>query len=606
MATEVTLQGFQSMLSSASPSSGITAKILADKLQSKGYTLGKGLEGFQAGKPQPTAPSYNESHSFNPFNPFSKENQVPQRPLSELPLAASETLPAVAGTVGSILGGIKGGAQGSRIGAGIGAGIGQIGTDAVKRLYGQEQSATEMLTSPAKAAAIGYGSEFAGQKIIGGAKILASPFLSSYNDDIATLAAKKGVQLPVSAMTDSNVAVISETAASKGISGAGVEKIVQDANKKVLSLADDVVKSVGGIDDPLQAGKSIIQGAKEAKSIWQKTKSLLYEKADDLMKARPNAEDINLDDTKSVIDEILSKKADASKLLGNEVNVQRLAMLRKNLEKKVSISSVNSALDEIGNMIKGSGLVKVGDEGALAKIAVTLAGDLDNHISLVAPEIGTALSQADDFYKNGIQLLESKSGEKIASLMDSPEKIVESIIKPNSQSEVTRLLRLIGSGDGGADRIANVRRTFASKIVNESIDPKYGNLVGTKLANTLNKLGGTVDALFDKETAKALREVAKLAIAMDKSQVVSRGSQTAFSNKMFALFSAIGSGHFKTAAGIAASDVALSKIFTTDIGRMWLTKGLAEFVPEGIQTGAKAVVKVGAQVLGSQIKDATD
>lgn len=603
MAT-VNLKDFNSMLKSAR---GVSPEALAIKLQSNGHTLGVGLEKYKLDSAKPTTLTVGQQKQIesNPFNPFSPENQKPQRPLSEIPLAASQTLPVIGGTIGSILGATRG-EKGARIGAGIGAGIGQIGTDAMERLYGKEQTPSEMLTSPAKAAAIGYASEFAGQKILQGAKWLASPFLSSYNDEIATLAAKKGVKLPVSAMTNSNAATITETAASKGITGAGVEKIVEDANKKVISLADDVVKNIGGMDDPLQAGKSIIQGAEETKTIWQNTKNMLYKMADEMMKARPKTEYVNLENTKSVIDEILGKKADAIRLLGNEVNVQRLATLRKNLEKKVSISSVNSALDEIGNMIRGSGLVKVGDEGALSKVMATMAGDLDNYISLVDENLGAALSQADEFYKNGIQLLESNSGERIASLMDSPEKIVDAIVKPNAQSDVTRLLKLIGNGEGGADRIANVRATFARKIINEAIDPKYGNLVGTKLTNTMNKLGGTIDALFDKETAQSLREVAKIAIAMDKSQIVSRGSQTAFTGKLTALFSALGSGHFKTAAGIAASDAVLSKVFTSDIGRTWLTKGLSEFVPEAIRSGAGTAVRVGAQTLGSEIKKGTD
>lgn len=531
--------------------------------------------------------------------------------IADIPGDIADVAGAALPVAGSIIGGIVGGGAtiptgpgaiaGAGVGATVGAGIGEAGRQAVGRMLGQRQGETigQELGGIAKEGAIsGVGEVVGGQLVarplaFAGRKLLA-PFTSLFDSEIASLAARKGVKLPVSAMTEQNAVRIGETVASKGLAGAGVETIVNEANSKVLTIADDIVKKIGGSDDLMTAGKSIVEGADNFRSIWTTAKNKLYKAADALIGQRPKTEYINVEATKSLLDNILSSKAAAGEVLGDSVVRTRLQVIRRNLDKRLSINTLSSALTELNQITqKGIQLVTTGDEAALRKVAATLSSDLDSHIARIVPEIGDALSKADGVYKNGIELLHSKVGDNVGKLLDSPERILDSILRPNAASDAKRLIKLIGGAEGGAERIANVRSAFARKLVDEATSPKTGNLMGGRLASILKKYGTVLDEIFDEETAQSIREVSKLALAMDKSQVVAQGSNTAFSSKIIALVGAIATGNFPAAAGIAASDIGLSKIFTTDIGRKWLTTGFK--APPAITEPVKNVLATGAK-----------
>lgn len=538
---------------------------------------------------------------------YSGREMQPTTPKEFLSGAAS-TLPMIGGVIGGTIGAGAGiptgpGAIATGVaGAAAGGAIGEAGEQAAKRLLGTSKEMTlgQEYKEIGKEALTTGVAELGGGMIARAAKGVLSPFTRLFQDEIAQLAAKKGITMPASALTESNIVRIGETVSSKGLAGGGVEQIVRTANEKVLSLADDIVKKIGGSDDILIAGKSIEDGASQFRKIWTETKNKLYQNADSFFKERPKKEFIDVSDTVNALDNILSSKESAGAVLGKSVVTKRLISIRDNLMKKQSIKNISNAITEL-NQLTGYGtqLVSTGDEAALRKVAVTLSGDLDKHISMVSPELGAALDKADAFYKNGIQILESRVGKNIGKLAESPEKILDSILRPNAPSDARRLIELIGAGEGGVERMANVRTAFAKKIVDSATSARTGNIMGSTLTQTLKKYGTTIDVMFDKQTIGALDDVAKLAKALDRSQVVAEGSSTAFSSKLMGMIFAVLNGSFKTAFNIAAGDIILNKIFTSQVGRKWVTKGLIEAIPE---TG-KAAIRTGTQAIGQILSD---
>ena len=88
---------------------------------------------------------------------------------------------------------------------------------------------------------------------------------------------------------------------------------------------------------------------------------------------------------------------------------------------------------------------------------------------------------------------------------------------------------------------------------------------------------------------------------LTNQEKIAEGSQTTYTAKLTGMLGALFTGHPEVAAGIAAGDVGLSKIFTTDIGRKWLTEGLGKTFPSELQTAAGSALRIGTQSIGNAI-----
>jgi hypothetical protein len=443
--------------------------------------------------------------------------------------------------------------------------------------------------------------ELGGQLLVKGVTKLAAPFAKQFMGDVAEMAARQGVRLPASAMTKSNVVRTGEAIASKGFFGGSVGEISEQASKDIAKLGDDFVASMGGADDLLLAGKSIDEGAQTYRKAWQQTKAKLYNKASELIQARPKKEFIDVSEPVAVLENILKSKAMAGEVLEGGVNTSRLSTILKNLKnKKLSIGILESTSNELGQIIKDGGLVKTGDEAALASVQKAIQNALESHVAKFAPEVAEALAKADKAYKTGIQLLDSNVGNQIDALADTPERIVDAIIKPNSESSVTQLLNLVGRGTKGAQRVANVKTAFAKRLL-DSAKNQDGMFAGEKLGAAIKKYGRpTMEAVFGKDAAAQLDEIAKLSHAMTSGEKIAQGSQTAFIAKIGSVISgasaAVMSGRPDLALGIilggAGSDYAMMKLFATDAGRKLLLEGYKMQLERGIPNAAQGMTQM--------------
>lgn len=436
-------------------------------------------------------------------------------------------------------------------------------------------------------------------------KKLLSPLAGRFNDEIAVLASKKGIDLPLSSLTDSNVVKQAESITQKGIFGGKLETVVDTANKKLSDIANSFVTKFGGSQDMTIAGKSVLEGADTFRDAWRGAKNAAYTKASALLKAGDSGGFMpDTSNTVATIDEILSGKQAASGIIGesatSDTTTGILQTIRKNLTSgdTKSLQSFTSALDELNKMTKfGNTLISTGDQGILKKVIATMDQDVTNGLRSIAPEAAKALDEADTIYKNGIELLDSSFGKNIAKLSDNPTKIIDQLITPNSVDDVPRIFNLIGQGENGAKRIADVQSAFASKLLNKSAG--QDGILGRTLNNQINTYGeSTVRAVLGDDGLQAIREIQKLASAINEGQKVAAGSQTAFLGKTQAFLTALFTGNLPIAAGIAGGDKVLSGLFQTEWFRTWLTKGFeaTPIIENVTRIGGEAVKRAGVSL----------
>lgn len=429
-------------------------------------------------------------------------------------------------------------------------------------------------------------------------KSLSSPLAGRFNTEVAELAARKGMKLPVSSMSDSNVVKQIETLGQKGLFGGEIENMVSEASSKLGSLADDLVQKLGGSDDLTIAGKSVIEGADAYRESWRALKNKAYAFADEAL-AKGDAGSFIPDtaNTQSVIVDILSGKEAATGLLGDlpmtDTTTGILQTLYKNLQARTTLplNAYTSTLDELNRLTKfGNTLISTGDQAILKKVIASLDEDVTKGIESIAPSAAKALRKADDIYIKGIKLLDSTFGDKIAKLADNPTKIVDQLITSNSVDDVPRIFELISKGKDGAKRVADVRSAFTRKLLRNATGET--GIIGNKLDRAINSYGqSTVKAVLGDDAYGALQEITKLAKAVDIGQSVAKGSQTTFTGKAAALVTAVASGNVPLAASIIGGDKILSKLLGTQWFRNWLTKGYA--VPAIAETAGM----IGSEIL---------
>lgn len=517
------------------------------------------------------------------------------RELPQQAAMARTSLPLSVGLMTAPVTGIAGGAIATGLAGTAGRGL-QEASDAVTNQDSQSLAGRvgESLGEGAIVGATDLGFGLLGKGLGMAGKKMLSPLAGRFNQEIATLAQKKGINLPLSSVSDSNIVKQTEALSQKGIFGGKLETVVDTANKKLSSIADEFVKKFGGTEDLTIAGKSVIEGADTFRDSWRVLKNKAYDTANELLQKSDGGSFMpDTTSTVRVIDEILSSKQAASGIIGeaatSDTTTAILQTIRKNLTsgETKSLSAFTSALDELNKMTKfGNTLISTGDQAILKKVIATMDQDVTNGLRAIAPKAAMALDKADEIYKSGIELLDSSFGDKIAKLSDNPTKIVDQLITPKSVDDVPRIFELIGKGENGPKRIADVRSTFARKLLDKASGEK--GITGRTLDNIIDSYGeSTVKAVIGDDGLQALREIQKLASAINIGQKVAEGSQTAFLGKTQAFLTALFTGNLPIAASIAGGDKVLSGLFQTQWFRNWLTKGFqASPLLEGAATVA--------------------
>lgn len=455
-----------------------------------------------------------------------------------------------------------------------------------------------------------------------GSKITA-PLGGNFDSEAANVADKYGIQLPASSVTDSSVVKNMEALASKGAFGKTLSDMVTTAGDKINNIADNLVGSAGSTD-LIQGGQDILDAQKAFQKTWVQTKNQLYDTAQRI--AGEQAISINPQDTIAELQQIIAQKKLASAagplskdasffqefldkldrkappipepqtqtdFITNEAGTTKPApkALPAPIEaaKPVTLQEAQATLKELNQKLatsfKSADPVITGNVGTLRKLAATLSGDIDN---AMPEDIKLAAKQADAYYKQGLDKLNSSYGKKINLYKNQPDKIIPAIMNPNtSLAEIPKILDYVGPKN--AD---NIRANVLDKIITGAKSSQGENFIQGGLTKQINKFGeDKLQAILKPEQFTAVKDLETLSKALQGGQKIASGSQTAFLSRSMA---EIGAAflHPLAALKFVAGDFVFSKFISSEAGQNILKQGFT--LPENI------IPKVALKIVPSQ------
>ena len=441
-------------------------------------------------------------------------------------------------------------------------------------------------------------------KTLGDSKVgqtIQAPFKDAYNPEVVALAKEQGIDLPISAMTNNRAVKGIEALLERGVFGGKITKQISNAKLKLEELADNLTTQFVSPSNVRNVGQIIQKGFNEFQDNFNKVKSDLYSQVPEEV----NKATATFNNTKASLQEIIDNK---SKSLATGTNIQFYKDLLNKIESgSESVDNlVSKILDSKGNpiitkvntpatltvdnlrktrTIVGEKLknfadpIATGDKASLGKLYASLSQDIDSTIKALDPKFGEALDQANTFYKENITKINSKFGKKIAN--SDPEKLVDDLIKPNSETAVTDIKSVIGE-----EGTIQLQDAFMQKLLKNSIK---GNVLDSQMIiNQINKYGdSTIKALLTEEQYTKLQnvvtEIKKIESTRDalkKGTRPAEGSQTAFLTRLGipglgALIDPILTMEY------LLSEFGFQKFVTSNFGKKFLTTGIDIANPVG-------------------------
>lgn len=456
-----------------------------------------------------------------------------------------------------------------------------------------------------------------------GDKLLA-PFKSSYAPAVVEAAGRAGIKdLPVSAKTTSKFVQTLEASAKNSPAGAKIEKSVNDARGTLYKIATGLQKKIDSdklVDTsitPESAGQAMQAAFQESKKVFDTAKDKIYGEVTPRIANNP----AKLDATKKVLQDIITTKgASLDPTSKAQVRFYMQLLNATRTAQKRTFQAVKQTRTDIGTKLKNfNDPITSGDRANLKRLYGALSDDLDATASQFDPAAGEALTAANDFYKEGINRLNSTIGRTIFR-SKSPERLVGQIIKPGQTTEIRALKDVVGE-----QAFHDVRTVFMNDLIEKSSNPVTAKIVPTKLTNLLAKYGDDtltevigpeglanlksmqksaiindligksvkegrvmpatlakqmdqygdelLEKLLGKEDFQKLTDVRTLSRALNSGQKVAEGSQTA--EKMSGILNmlAFATGNLKTLGGKLAAEFGLSKLVTSKLGQKYLTTG---------------------------------
>jgi len=364
------------------------------------------------------------------------------------------------------------------------------------------------------------------------------------------LAGKYDVDLPLSARRPSGTTEIAEATAVRGLFGGDIAKKINTAFDRVNELQQNLRRTnAPETFETLATGKKVQSAFKKYVDDFTRQASQKYDNIPSLDKVPATA-----NSTHKFLKNTISSK------LKSRVKPRDLKFYEDSFQTffdadTLSAQDLRETLKAVGSRIDDNAdIVAKSDMGALKKFYSVLEEDLertlsgkklpkskfpklnitDTRLGAKAPQLNTKeilkqIREADRFYKGNIKKIRSQIGRNITRL--DPEKVLESVVKPNNPTGVKLLKDVLGD-----EGIEPIRESLVQKIVYESLD-RTGELIDPiKLKNKINKYGySTLEQLLDKKQFDNLKqildqaeELAELKQLLTKSQKVAQGSQTGF------------------------------------------------------------------------------
>lgn len=451
-------------------------------------------------------------------------------------------------------------------GLGLAGDVSKVGTLSKMGKVGDAINPLSMMTKPVTAIAdkVGIGSPLA-------------PFAKSYQPDVAANAKELGVDLPVSGLTNNKMLQGSEALTSKLPFGQGITNTINTAGEKLNNLASNITNKLNTVPDLIGAGQAVKNGFQNFVDTFNDQKNQLYNAIPKETYTAP----AYTTQTSKTLQNIINQKGQS---LAGDNNVGLYQNIQNNIPRvdgqgnivgtPPTIAQLRQTLSEVGSKLKNkSDPIAVQDQGHLKQLYGALSQDIDHSISQVNPEAGKALQQATGYYNQGINKIRSPLGKLISN--SDPEKIPDLLLKPNSQTQISHVKEIVGD-----DAFKSLQDNFLASLYHKSLD-NNGVLDVGKLKQTMGKYqSGTLDQLLRPDQLKELENVNtnmgkinNVKESLARGTKNTNGSQTAFNA------STLGEGaalflHPMTALKILGANYGMSKLFTSPVGKTYLTSGI--------------------------------
>ena len=450
-----------------------------------------------------------------------------------------------------------------------------------------------------------------------------APFAGSFNEDVANTAAENGVDLPTSSLTSSKAVQSLEAMGSRGLFGGDLTAKIETAGQQINDVADNLVDKAGGTTDLKTVGDMMSQGAQDFKDTWIQTKNQLYDEAKipqpentapmppAIQQLSDYADKNNINpssipelqaylaqqpttpiltvaptNTLDFLDKILAEKNNLSETLKPGSGLDYFQGLKDDLsDPNYNITKAQADLKELNAKLKSSyssPATATGDTAALRAVASNLSDDIDSAIKAQRPEMAPLIDKANEYYKDGLNKLNSAFGKAIKANADQPEKIFDAVMRNAVPSDVPQLKELIGD-----KAFQSVQATYIQKMIESSKSSMDGMITPGKFSANLAKNDDMLKAVLEPEQYKSLQDINKLVKAFKTGQGIASGSQTAFVGKLFGEVGLLFADP-TAAVKLIVGDKLLSKFLSSDIGQQFLTKGYE--LPSDLAGTAKGLV----------------
>lgn len=290
-------------------------------------------------------------------------------------------------------------------------------------------------------------------------KVVAKPlqsFLSKSADTEAIAAAERlGVELPPTALSKSGAVRKIIQTTGEGIGGGTLKKADEVARAGIETAAENLQKKITpeNIVDNEVVGNQIKDGFAKFQDAFKKQKETIY----NAVSAQGKFRVATVDTTVKALEDILEQ---SKKALGvadpSEIKFYQ-NVLDSIQGKEVQFDNLRAMRTEIGKMI-----AKSPRDFQLRRLYGTLSSDLDKTAEAVSPRFKQMMNDADAYYKQNINRIQSSLGGSITK--SAPEKLVTNLVKKNNVTNL-RLLKTI-VGDKAFEFIGS---SFLSDLVKNSM-----------------------------------------------------------------------------------------------------------------------------------------
>ena len=428
---------------------------------------------------------------------------------------------------------------------------------------------------------------------------MVAPFEKSYLPEAAKAFEEQGIKPPVSAITKSPFLQGSEAIASKSAFGRKIFETYTNAKTAIEAKTNAIVERIKPVKTLSEEnlGKTVKEGLKEYDDNFKITQNKIYE---EFGKKYGSSESKTLN-TKETLSEIITEQGRDffdgvnpklarmfDRLTGENAQVKaaRQQGIPENIiekmrvEPELSFHELKSTRTSVGEQ-----LARDPENTALKRLYGSLSKDMDLAVKEIDQAGGKVLEKMNVDYKTGKQKIEGQISQSIEK--SNPETIVQNLIKRNSADTIRTVKEMIGEERFGEISKTFVRQVFEGSKTRGRFDVgKLKSKLAEYDAETLNEIMSSEQRGVLNEAITQLEKLDKLSQALKPGEKFSGGSQTAFLRDMAiqggrvgSIVTAIFSGNWKIAAALlfeTAVEAGGVKLFTSDIGRKYLTEGLGK------------------------------